>query len=436
MSRDENASATRLRTIFVASAVLLMTGSFVLIKTSRDALYFQRSGLFDLPKAYIGIAALSVPFAVATLWLMKTLGPRRARVVAPLLMAVALSVSGCFVRPGGGLFMTVFFMVIPLAFGVLFSLTWLLAADLLDGIEQARLAKPYAIIGACSIIGGILGGTVAKLLSMRVMPRTLLWVGAGMLAASALVMFAAQSRFPPHAIIAATKKGAYSRSAVSAVFKHPYAAVLLVVAMSASLTGIFVEFQFYLAAASTQQTGQQSANFFANFYLILNAGALVVQLWLMPRLQKGLGVHGSLLIMPVALLGGAAVLMTNTSLLMRSGLKVTEGGLKASIHRANWEQAFLPVGRAQRTAAKLIIDGAAARLAEGLAAIALYVWLVTVVGEGSLVGRSTGWITWSIAGTAGAWLGLSWWLRRHAMALETAAPREASFRVAIPLPDT
>ena len=71
MGNDEGSGTIRPRVAFVAVAVALMTASFVLVKTGRDALYFQARGLFDLPKAYIGIALLSVPFAFGTLRLMK-----------------------------------------------------------------------------------------------------------------------------------------------------------------------------------------------------------------------------------------------------------------------------------------------------------------------------------------------------------------------------
>src|SRR6185436_1032643 len=70
----------------VALAVGLMTAAFVLAKTGRDALFFMGSGLRDLPKAYMVIAILALPMATAALGLMRILGPRRARIVAPLLM--------------------------------------------------------------------------------------------------------------------------------------------------------------------------------------------------------------------------------------------------------------------------------------------------------------------------------------------------------------
>jgi ATP/ADP translocase len=299
-------------------------------------------------------------------------------------------------------------------------------------MRRERLARAYGLIGAGAILGGVAGAGAARALSIVFMPRTLMWIGCAVLASSALAMLAAQTCFAAHKIVTPTRTRDVAAGGVLRFLGNRYALLLLAVAMVASLAGIFVEFQFYLAAATSGNTGQQNAQFFANFYLLLNGGALLVQLYLMPRLQRVLGVGGSLLIMPVAILGGAAMMIGNTSLLVRSGLKLTEGGLKASIHRSNWEQAFLPVSSEQRAAAKLIIDGAAARVAEGIAAGVLYAWLVSVVGDGALEGRSTAWLTYAIIVTALCWVGLTWALRRGVARHDAVA----DFRSDIPLPDT
>ena len=49
--------------------------------------------------------------------------------------------------------------------GVLFSLTWLLAADLLDEAPRERIARSYGVVGAASILGGVLGGLIARAVS-------------------------------------------------------------------------------------------------------------------------------------------------------------------------------------------------------------------------------------------------------------------------------
>ncbi len=91
------------------------------------------------------------------------------------------------------------------------------------------------------------------------------------------------------------------------------------------------------------------------------------------------------------------------SMTIRSGLRLTEGGLKASLHRSSWEQAYLPIKRLHRAVAKIVIDGAGPHLGEAAAAMMLWFWLSQVVGDQDLVGRNVSWIAYALmVTTAGA----------------------------------
>src|SRR5262245_48028586 len=173
-----------------------MTAAFMAVKTARDALYFHGDGLHDLPKAYLGITFLSLPLALAMLELMRRLGTRRARWLSTLSAAVALAFFAPFAVPGGGVAMTLFFMSVPLVFGVLFSSAWLLAADLLDQAPRTQLVWSYGRIGGASMLGGVAAGGIAALTSMSAGPQALLALGALLLAASAGVLALGQRRYP------------------------------------------------------------------------------------------------------------------------------------------------------------------------------------------------------------------------------------------------
>jgi hypothetical protein len=428
---------TAVRAGHVAGALFLMTAAFVLAKTGRDALYFQGDGLYGLPKAYLGVALLSVPTALLMLDLMRRLGPRRARVVSAALVAALLAGFHRVVHPGAGVVMTTFFMFVPLAFGVLFSVSWLLAADLMEGRPRDRLASAYGLIGAASVLGGVAGSVLARVLATGVEPATMILLAATSLAGSAAVMALTQARYPPPAavpVVAAPVPDRPSR-AFRALLGERYAALLVWVGMLGALAGILVDFQLYLAAATSGGSGRENARFFANIYLLLNGAALVVQLSVLPAIQRAIGVHGSLLVLPVAVLGAALSLFGGASLLSRSLLRVTEGGLRSSIHRVSWEQAYLPLDSARRGVAKVWVDGAAVRIAEGVGALVLLSWLHLAVGGGSLVGRSTAWLTWMLVAVLVAWVVVSRRLgvRLKAATAEMGAPPE---RIDVPLPDT
>jgi ATP/ADP translocase len=182
--------------------------------------------------------------------------------------------------------------------------------------------------------------------------------------------------------------------------------LLLLTGVATALVGLLVEFRFYVAAATSGNDARQNASLFASIYLVLNAAALVVQLVITPRLQKAVGVHGSLLVLPTAVLGGATTLLASASLFGPSLLRALEGGLRSSIHRVSWEQAYLSIATARRAQAKLIVDGIAGRLAEGAIALVLLVWLRLVVGGRPLLAEDISWITYLLLAASLVWVGL------------------------------
>jgi hypothetical protein len=147
--------------------------------------------------------------------------------------------------------------------------TWLLAADLLEGTPRAELGRPYAWIGAASILGGVAGGALARGLASFVEPRLFLLLAAGALAASVAATGAAQHRFPRRTGTPDAGVGQASAS-VPAMLRQPYPALLLAVGMAGSLVGVLVEFQLYLAAAASGADARANAAFFASVYLVLN----------------------------------------------------------------------------------------------------------------------------------------------------------------------
>jgi ATP/ADP translocase len=182
--------------------------------------------------------------------------------------------------------------------------------------------------------------------------------------------------------------------------------------MTGALAGLLIDFQFYAAASGANMGSKGNANFFANFYILLNLGSLLLQLFGTPWIQEKVGLRGGLMVLPLALVGGATFATAAATALSRSVLRVTEGGLRSSVHRSIWEQAFIAVDSTERSATKLLIDGIGARIAEGLGAIAILLWLRQIADGGTLpMPLDTGWISWAILITVGTWLMITHRLR-------------------------
>ncbi len=402
--------ACRRRCDWVALAIAAMAASLVVVKTGRDVLYVQEDGILSLPFGYLGMALGAMPVGFAMLGLMRALGVRAARIAAILGVAGVLLVYQGVAEPGGGVLMTSFFVAVPLLYGPLFSVGWLLAAELLEGADPALMSRAYTRIGAGAILGGLAGGLAARGLAGRIDPPTFIGLGAGVLVVAAGVLWLTQRA----SVRRASTRAPSPRPRLAdlrPVLARRYSVLLLAVAVLLASAGLLVEFQFYWVASQIPPETGRTAQIFANVYLALNLCALAAQLLLIPTLHRIFGVHGSLLVMPVALLGGAALVAATAAAGMRAALRVTEGALKASVHRSSWELSFAAYQGTYRPLAKLA-TGTVTHIGEGVGAVAIYVWL-HVVALRSVAGPADPMaLNWLLVGIAVALVGITVALRR------------------------
>ncbi len=415
---------SRLRTLLPAISVGLLTMAFIVAKTGRDALFFQGKGLFQLPMAYMAMGLSSVPAALLYVQAMKIWGARAARAGIIVFAAAVMAAFVPFLPQMNYSVLLSFFIFIPTIFGPMFATIWLQAAELFEHVSKTAAARCFSRIGAASLGGGMIGGFLSKGLAPHLEPHWLILAGALITLIAAGVVVKTHRSFPVDAAAKKDKKEG-EKGGVTVAFSKKYARMLLLISMTGALAGLFIDFQFYAAASSAKMGSKGNADFFANFYIMLNLGSLILQLFAAPKIQDKLGLRGGLLILPFALLGGATFVTAAATALSRSVLKVTEGGLKSSIHRSIWEQAFIPVDPSERSLVKVFVDGIGARIAEGIGATLLFVWLMRVdVTDPSAL--NTGWIAWMLLPTAAVWLWLTQNLRtdliRESSAAATVAP--------------
>ncbi|MFQ5649847.1 MAG: hypothetical protein ACE5IY_07885 [bacterium] len=396
---------------FPILAVGLSMVAFTMIKTGRDAVFFQQDGLRKLPLAYIWIAIAAVPAAIIHLRAFDRWGARKTRTALFYLTAAVFLLFVPVTAPEHRFSMIFLFIIVPTLFAAVFAGAWLLAGDLLEGARQKELGKVYSRIGAASMMGGILGGLLSKWLSLALEPRYLLAGGAFFLVLVGLLVTKAHRDYPAEnyaGFEAEIERKAESFGAKkSQLLKQRYVQILVGISTMATIAALYIDFQFYATATFT---GNNNAQFFANFYIILNLASLAVQLIVAPRLQSKLGVAGALLLLPYALLGGVGIFSAWTIVQARTIMKVTEGGLKSSIHRSMWEQVYLPIDRKLRDVAKTVVDGMVARVAEGIGSLFLFVWLA--LESRPLEALDFNWISWVIFALIVGWIALTRYLGR------------------------
>ena len=393
------------QTWFLALALGLLTAAFIVAKTGRDALFFQGSGgLLQLPLVYINIAGASLPLALIFVKAMKVWGSRPARIGILSLTAVVMPAAAPFLKPGDNTLLLIMFMFIPAIFGLVFASMWLLASDVFEKTEKKAAARAFSKIGAGTLAGGMVGGLISKALASYLDAKWLIFLGALLILAVIVMVSQIHSRFPTNIVPKKADKEKKKTGFLTPV-SNQYAIILLAISMTGALAGLLIDFQFYAAAASANMGTKGNTSFFANFYILLNFSSLLLQLFATPKIQDKVGLRGGLMVLPLALIGGATFVTAAATALSRSVLRVTEGGLRSSVHRSIWEQAFLPVDSTDRSSVKIAVDGIAARIAEAIGAVAILLWLKQVAVGGMIpMPLNTNWIGWVTLITVVVWL--------------------------------
>ena len=403
----------RQQTFLPALALGLTTAAFIIAKTGRDALFFQGSGgLLQLPLVYINIGVASLPLAMIFVKAMKIWGARPARVGILLFAATVMAACAPVLQAGDSVLLLAVFMFIPAVFGLIFASLWLLASDIFEKTEKSAAARAFSKVGAGTLAGGMVGGLISKGFAPYVDAKWLIFLAAGIIFSVIALVQYIHRRFPTNII--AKKDNEKKKIGLFAPIKNKYALILLFISMVGALAGLLIDFQFYAAAASAKMGSKGNASFFANFYILLNFSSLLLQLFATPKIQDRVGLRGGLMVLPIALIGGATFVTAAATALSRSVLRVTEGGLRSSVHRSIWEQAFIPVESTERSAVKIVVDGIAARIAEALGAVAILLWLRRVAPSGVItMPLDTGWIAWVTLTTVVIWLFITQRLREQ-----------------------
>jgi len=130
-------------------------------------------------------------------------------------------------------------------------------------------------------------------------------------------------------------------------------------------------------ATKTESKAIHSA--FMNYQFLTNLIALVIQLFLVSRVFKWVGVGGALLFLPIIALGGYALISFGAVFLLVRWVKAVENGTDYSLQNTTKAALFLVTKREEKYKAKAAIDTFFVRGGDTLSALAVFVG-VTLLG--------------------------------------------------------
>src|SRR5687768_3673510 len=150
---------------------------------------------------------------------------------------------------------------------------------------------------------------------------------------------------------------------------------------------------------------QLIGDFYSKFFTIVNVAGLLMQLFVVSRLVKYLGVPTAVMILPIIALGAYNVMAIAPTLWLVLGAKVAENSTDYSLNNTVRQMLFLPCSYDEKFSGKQVIDAFFVRIGDVLSA-----GLVFVGSLASLAPRRFAVIN---AVLTALWLIVAWRVGRH-----------------------
>ena len=367
--------------------VFLIFTAYYIIKPVREALILTGGGAEVKSYAAAGQAMLLL-LAIPLYSRLASRFPRRR-----LINIVTIFFAGCLVLfyilaqtnlPLGIVFylwVGIFNLMIPAQF-------WAFANDIYTPESGKRI---FVLIAFGASAGAVFGASATGRLIQFLGEYQLLLLSSAILLGSLILtnIVEARERKPieikedTSLLEEPLKKGSLF-DAFEMVFKHKY--LLLIAFVVLFLNWVNTTGEYILSrtvtevAAKTIQSGAAGAltegqfigKFYADFFAVVNVAGLAIQLFIVSRILKYLGIRVAILILPFIALGGYFIIAFFPILSIVRWAKTAENATDYSLNNTVRHALFLPTTREQKYKAKQAIDTFFQRMGDVLTAGLVY----------------------------------------------------------------
>lgn len=372
--------------------IFLILTAYYIIKPVREALILSVEGGAELKSyAAAGQGLLLLAAVPAYAWLASRVSRRKLISSVTLffvsnliLFFLAIKLTPHASTPlsiGFFLWVGVFNLMIPAQF-------WSFANDIYS-VEQGK--RLFAIVAFGASLGAVLGSDITDRLIVPLGLDQLLLLSAGiLLLALGLTWLVEAIRSGEIRADRAIPDEPIPRGgAFGLVIRNRYLlliALLMLFLNWVNTTGEYIlgdtiksaiEGQADAAAISgalrDQWVAERIGGFYASFFRVVNLLGLGLQLFVVSRVLKYLGVRVALLVLPCIALGGYAILFALPLLPVVRWAKTAENATDYSLQNTVRQALFLPTTREQKYKAKQAIDTVFVRAGDVLSAVLVYV---------------------------------------------------------------
>ncbi len=396
----------------MALSYFLLLSTFYFLKPARDSLFLIKLSPEQLPLVFVVAALASIP--VAGLY---TRAARRFTLVnltlgTLVVLVFCLLLLRYLVTLGAGWVYYAFYAWVGI-YGILITAQFWLLANAIFDVQQAK--RIFALIGAAGILGAFCGGETTGFLvrNAGMATENLIVIAAVILAFATLLIWNLARLLRLTQREQPSTGGEMEGAALPTVelmrliWRSRLLRSIVALIAIAVISSTFIDFVFKkICYRSYGESEAELTAFLAVFYGRVSLLSLLIQLVIAYPLIRRLGVGGVIMIMPAAILGGAAAVTIAPILIMAIVLKSSEGIFEYSVDRLGRELLFMPLSLELKKRTKIFVDVFVDRLFRGVAGAALI--LATVA-----LAFGTQWLALSICLLGALWLAIAWTVRRE-----------------------
>ncbi len=291
---------------------------------------------------------------------------------------------------------------------------WSLMADVFSREQAGRL---FGFIAAGLSLGGLFGPFLGKQLSQPIGTINLLLVSAAFLTLALFFMMGVLRwhRSQGDIIDAGTdtdaRLGGSSIAAFRQVLRSPYLALIAVFVLLLTWVSTFLYLEQQAMVAQEFSDTDSRTEFFNTIDFWVQAGALTIQLFLFGRLFRWFGFRSLIILIPLLMTTGYAVLALHPTFAVLVGVMMVRRIGEYSITRPSRDTLYTVVTREEKYKAKSLIDTFVYRGGDATSA-SLHALLKSTFGLGV-----TG-IAWCGAAIAGVWALVAFALGKRHVAMK------------------
>jgi AAA family ATP:ADP antiporter len=374
-----------LTAVLLTLNVFFLLTCYYLLKTAREPLILA-SGAEVKSYSSAGQALLLIPATYLYGRIAERVGRMRLIAIVTLFFAsnlVLFFVAGKAHVPYLGI---LFFLWVGIFNMMIIAQFWSFSSDIY-GPEQGK--RLFAILGIGSTVGAVVGSGIARALFKPIGAFGLMLAAAGVLLLAlsfTVVVNSRENRRHSSPGVSVKEEPLSKGGGFAMLLKDRY--LMLVGALSFILNWVNTSGEYILDRALLETaklrmpqgvdaavwTNQFIGEFKADYFLYVNTASVVMQLFVVSRVIKYLGVRFALLLVPLVSLTGYSTAVFFPALGLIFAVKIAENSLDYSLQNTSRQALWLVTSRDAKYKAKSVIDTFIVRMGDLLSAV------VTAVG--------------------------------------------------------